>query len=105
MNERDSKLERLLRAARGDESTPEMPYGFDTRVVALARATRSERSSSGDASAVARLFRTIATGAVIVAIFAGVATYWQLEENDELAEPSWNAYAIADSAINSAFDE
>ena len=104
MNERDSKLERLLRAARGDGGAPEMPYGFDTRVVALARATRPERGN-GDARAVARLFRRIATGAVIVAVFASAATYWQLEENDELAEPTWNAYAIADTAINSALDE
>ena len=103
MNNRDSQLERLLRAARGDEGAPEMPYGFDTRVLALARATRSERN--GDARAMAWLFRRIATAAVIVAVFASAATYWQLEENDDLAEPSWNAYAIADTAINSALNE
>jgi hypothetical protein len=103
MNDRDSRLERLLRAARGDDAAAEMPYGFDTRVVALARSTRPERN--GDVRAIARLFRRIATGAVVVAVFAGAAAYWQLEENDELAEPSWNAYAIADNAIDLALNE
>jgi hypothetical protein len=30
-----------------------------------------------------------------------LATYWQLEENDDLAEPLSNAYAFVDTAINS----
>ena len=103
MDKRETDLERLLRAARGEASTPEMPYGFDTRVVALARATRPDRSN--DARVIARMFRRIAAGAVVVAVFASAATYWQMEENDELAEPSWNAYAIVDTAINSELPE
>ena len=103
MDKRESELERLLRAARGDDGAPGMPYGFDTRVVALALATRPD--SSSDARLIARMFRRIAVGAVIVAAFASAATYWQMEENDELAEPSWNAYAIVDTAINSELFE
>ena len=103
MDKRESELERLLRAARGEESAPEMPYGFDTRVVALARSTRSARNN--DARLFARMFRRIAVAAVIVAVFASAATYWQMQENDELAEPSWNAYAIVDTAINSELFE
>ena len=99
MDKRQTDLDRLLRAARGEDPAAEMPFGFDTRVVALARATQPNRSS--DVRFVARMFRRIAVGAVIVAAFASAATYWQMQENDELAEPSWNAYAIVDTAINS----
>ena len=103
MDKRQADFERLLRAARGDDDAVEMPYGFDTRVVALARASRPSRSS--DARFAARMFRRIAVGAMIVAAFATAATYWQMQENDELAEPSWNAYAIVDTAINSELIE
>ena len=99
MDKHAFNLERLLRAARGDAGAPEMPYGFDTRVVALARATRPDRSSA--ARDLARTFGRIAAGGLVVAIFAAVATYWQLEENDDLAEPLSNAYAFVDTAINS----
>ena len=101
MNDRDSQLERLLRAARGEADAPGMPYGFDTRVVALARATRRDRGS--DARVFARVFRRIATGAIIVAACASAAAYWQMQENEELAEPSSNAYALVDTAIFSEF--
>ena len=103
MDKRESELQRLLRAARGESSAPEMPYGFDTRVVALARAT--QRGGRREAPAMARLFTRIASAAIIVAVFASAATYWQLEENDELAEPLSNAYAMVDTAINSEFTE
>ena len=103
MDKRQVDLERLLRAARGDDGEVEMPYGFDTRVVALSRASQPARSS--DVRFVARMFRRIALGAVIVAASAAAATYWQMQENDELAEPSWNAYAIVDTAINTELFE
>ena len=103
MDKRESDLERLLRAARGDDNAPEMPYGFDTRVVALARSTRPDRN--GYARELARFFRRIAAGGLAVAVFATAATYWQLEQNDDLAEPSANSYAFVDTAINSELIE
>ena len=103
MDKRESELDRLLRAARGEEPVPEMPFGFDTRVVALARVARP--AGQIEARVVARLFRRIAAGAIIVAAFASAATYWQMEENEELAEPSWNAYAMVDTEINSELFE
>lgn len=103
MDDQGARLERLLRAARGADATPEMPFGFDTRVAALARATRA--NGNGEARFIAWIFRRIAVGAVLVAAFASAATYWQMEENDELAEPSWNAYAIVDTEINSELFE
>ena len=103
MDKRESELQRLLRAARGEESAPEMPYGFDTRVVALARATQRERRR--EAPGLKRFFVGTAWVAVIVAVLAGAATYRQLEENDDLAEPLSNAYAMVDTAINSELSE
>lgn len=103
MDKREAELERLLRAARGDEGAPEMPYGFDTRVIALARATGSDRSTP--VRELIRAFTRIAAGGLAVAIIATVATYWQLAENDDLAEPDTNAYAFVDTAINAELIE
>ena len=103
MDKREAELERLLRAARGEQSAPEMPFGFDTRVVALARETRPEQSNS--VRELARTFRRIAAGGLVVALIATAATYWQLVENDELAEPLSNDYAFVDTAINSELVE
>ena len=104
MDKRESDLQRLLRAARGeDDSTPAMPYGFDTRVVALARATQPD--CGGSARELLRMFRGIAAGGLVVAIVAAVATYWQLQENDALAEPLSNAYAMVDTALSAELDE
>jgi two-component sensor histidine kinase len=104
MPKRDPHLDRLLRAAaQHDDAAPaEMPYGFDTRVVALARA---HRLASGDTSAweIARLVRRIAVGAVIITAIASSAAYWQVSQNQDLTEPSSNAYAIADNAIETEF--
>ena len=104
MAQHDRKLERLLRmAAQHDDAAPaEMPYGFDTRVVALARA---HRLASGDTGGweVARLVRRVALGAVIITAFASSAAYWQMTENREISDPSSNAYAIADNAIEAEF--
>lgn len=103
MDKRESELQRLLRAARGESSAPEMPYGFDTRVVALARTTQQERGR--ETRMVARLFTRIASAAVLLAVFASAATYWQLEKNDELTEPLSNAYAMVDTALISELTE
>jgi hypothetical protein len=104
MPQHDPKLERLLRAAaQHDDAAPsEMPFGFDTRVVALARA---HRLASGDTGGweLARLMRRVAVGAVIITAFASSAAYWQMTENRDISEPSSNAYAIADNVIDAEF--
>lgn len=104
MPQHDPKLERLLRAAaqRNDAAPAEMPYGFDTRVVALARAHR--RASGHDTGwELGRLMRRVAVGAVIITAFASSAAYWQMTENQDINEPTSNAYAIADHAIEAEF--
>jgi hypothetical protein len=95
----DPQLDRLLRAARAAEQRePEMPFGFDTRVVALARSQPRDRARE-----TLRLIRRVAFAAVALTAFAGTAAYWQMSENDEVGEPLRNAYAIADSAIDQEF--
>ena len=95
-------LERLLRAAAEGRETPlEMPFGFDTRVVARARGQESSRVT--DAWELARMLRRIAVCALVLTVFASSAAYWQLSENEEAAEPFTNAYAIADTTIAEEF--
>ncbi len=96
---RDSDLDRLMRSAASapNESSAEMPFGFDTRVLANSRAQRT--GNSGDLWGFGRLFRRIALSAVAVTILAGSAAWWQVRENDDLDYPTTNAYAIADTAI------
>lgn len=99
MGKLDEKLDRLLRAAAvpEDAQPAEAPFGFDTRVVAL---WRSQRPPSGAASwDFARIFRRLATAAMIVTACASAAAYWELRQNEELGEPTANEYAIADTAI------
>lgn len=99
----DPKLDRLLRAAaRADDPPVEMPFGFDTRVVALARA-QAKRGEFGNGWELARLLRRVAVLAVVLTAVASSAAYWQLSENREIGEPLSNAYAIADNAIESEF--
>ena len=101
----DPDLDRLLRAAAAPEPDAEpasMPFGFDTRVVALARANRSPRGQNGGRE-LKRFLRRVALVSVIVTAFASSAAYWQMNEIEEIGEPSSNAYAIADNAIESQF--
>ena len=101
----DPDLDRLLRAAAAPEHESEaasMPFGFDTRVVALARENRAGRELNGGRE-LARFLRRVALVAVVVTAFASSAAYWQMSEIEEIGEPSSNAYAFADNAIESQF--
>ena len=103
MAQSDPDLDRLLRAAAQAAKAPaEMPYGFDTRVVALARARAANRETEPGWE-LAGLLRRVALAAVVITAFASSAAYWQLSENSEIAEPLSNAYAIADNAIEAEF--
>lgn len=98
MSELDPELQRLLRAASAaDIDAPaEMPFGFDTRVLATWRSLRSEKGA--DLWAFARTFRRVATGAMVVTVCAGAGAWWQLQASDDLDEAG-NAYAMADGVI------
>ena len=98
------KLDRLLRAAAKApaEPAPEAPFGFDTRVLALAR---GEKGSAADAADLTRFLRR--TGVIAFAVFAlaSVAAYRQFAEDATFTAPQTNEYAIADSAIQMEFSE
>ncbi len=99
---RDPDLDRLLRAAaEAPDSPAEMPYGFDTRVVASARSgLRETGSAAWDA---AWLFRRVVYAAVVVTLFASSAAYWEMSENTEAGESLMDSYEIADNAVTTEF--
>ena len=96
-------LERLLRSAARDpeEATPEMPFGFDTRVVAAWRSGQS----GNDLIDITRFLRRTGAIAFIVLVLAGVGAYRQFVTETALSAPQTNEYAIADSAIQTEFSE
>ena len=98
----DAKLERLLRSAASAEepATPEAPYGFETRVVALWREGHGE---TNDAVELTRFLRRIGAVALAVLALASVGAYRQFNENEQRTAPQTNDYAIADSAIQTEF--
>jgi len=87
-------LDRLLRSAAqaGDDSPAEMPFGFDTRVIALSR-------RNGNGAAFGRLLRRITLVAAAVIIFASAGAYLEFARGGDVIETSGNEFAIADSAI------
>jgi hypothetical protein len=89
----DVDLQRLLRsAARAHDETPiEMPFGFDTRVVALSRRI-------GNGGVVAKLLRRVALAAAAVIVLAGAGAYFE-SRNSDASDAFGNEFAIADSAI------
>ena len=91
---RDVDLERLLRSAAQtkDDAPVEMPFGFDTRVVALAR-------KNGNGAAFGALLRRITLAAAAVIVLAGAGAYLEFNSNDDSVISAGSEYAIADSVI------
>jgi hypothetical protein len=90
-----SDLDRLLHAASSKEDAPaEMPFGFDTRVVAQWRAEMNAASLG-----MTHLLRRVALAAVAIIIVTAAGAYIEADRNGENNEPFANEYAIADSAI------
>ena len=102
MKKPDADLDRLLRSAANaaGPSTPEPPYGFETRVVALWRAADGQAT---DAAELTRFLRRIGAVAVAVLLLASAGAYRQFNENEQRSAPQSNEYAIADSAIQTEF--
>lgn len=88
-------LDRLLRAAAQakEESPAEMPFGFDTRVIALSR-------KNGNGALFGGLLRRVTLVAAAVIVLASAGTYFEFNQNgDDAFAASGNEYAIADSVI------
>jgi acid phosphatase family membrane protein YuiD len=99
MNDLDPRIDRLLRsAAEAREDVPAaMPFGFDTRVVALWRA--SAKKPNG----VTPLLRRIALLSAVVIVVSTIAAVREAGQSREIGESLTNEFAIADSAIQDEF--
>ena len=96
MKNRDEILDRLFRAATTPAPPAEMPFGFDTRVLALAR----ELPPNG--SAIIALFIRRATMiALTVIALATAGVYRASSSNSDLPAE----YAVVDNAIQSNLGE
>lgn len=96
-------LDRLFRAAAAaqNDQPDEMPFGFDSRVLARARA-----HPSGDFVALGCLLRRVVVLSLGVIAFASAGAYHelQLRENEDLGDSLSNEYVIADASIGGAFE-
>lgn len=98
---KDSDLQRLLRAAAetvSDQSN-EMPFGFETRILADWRAGLTR-----DFVDVGRLLRRVVLLSLAVIALASAGIYHELRQSDDPDESNDDEYAIVDSAIGSALE-
>jgi hypothetical protein len=95
----NNKIDRLLRSAAqvSEQGPAAMPFGFDTRVVALWRATLP----MGDG--VRQLLRRVAVLSAAVIVVSTIAVVREANQRREIRESLTNEFAIADSAIQDEF--
>ena len=98
---KDHKIDRLLRSAAktGDEAPAEMPFGFDTRVVALWRALGVKPNG------IASLLRRVALLSAAVIAISTLAAVRELKQSREQSNDFTNEFAIADTAIQDEFSQ
>jgi hypothetical protein len=97
---KDRQIDRLLRSAAraGDENIPApLPFGFDTRVVALWRA------GAGKPNGLTPLLRRIALLSATVIVVSTIAALREAGQSRKVGESFTNEFAIADSAIQDEF--
>ena len=96
---KNKQIDRLLQsAAQADEDIPAaMPFGFDTRVVALWRAGMPK------ANGMMQLLRRVAVLSIAVIVISTVAAIREANQSREIRESFANEFAIADSAIQDEF--
>jgi hypothetical protein len=92
-------IDRLVRSAvqAGQEVPAEMPFGFDTRVVALWRA------ATPNGNGVMQLLRRVAVLSAAVIVVSTIAAVLEANQSREIRESLANEFAIADSAIQDEF--
>jgi hypothetical protein len=100
---KDEKIDRLLRsAAEAREEEPVgMPFGFDTRVVALWSGSRRTLRSNG----VVSLVRRVALLSAAVIVISTIAAVREANQSREIGESFANEFAIADTAIQNEFSQ
>jgi hypothetical protein len=98
---KDDEIDRLLRSAvRVSDKVPaEMPFGFDTRVVALWRALATKPNG------VAALLRRVALLSAAVIAISTVAAFREIKQSQNQDNYFTNEFAIADTAIQDEFSQ
>jgi hypothetical protein len=96
---KDHEIDRLLRsAAQAPEEGPvAMPFGFDTRVVALWRASAQRPNG------LTALHRRIALLSAAEIVVSTIAAVREAGQSRKIGESLTNEFAIADSAIQDEF--
>jgi acid phosphatase family membrane protein YuiD len=96
---KEEEIDRLLRFAgeAQEEEAVSMPFGFDTRVVALWRA------GAAKSNGVTSLLRRVALVSAVIIVASTIAAVHEVGQSREIGESLTNEYAIADSAIQTEF--
>ena len=97
----NDEIDRLLRSAAkmGEEHSAAMPFGFDTRVVALWRAALP--TSNG----LMQLLRRVAVLSAAVIIISTLAAVREARQSRQQYSELTNEFAIADRAIQDEFSQ
>jgi len=95
----EEKIDRLLRSAAlgSEDKLAAVSFGFETRIIALWRA------SGSDSNGLTRLVRRVALIAAAVIVVATAGAFRELNRNRDISEPFGDEFAIADSAIQTEF--
>ncbi|HZR06720.1 MAG TPA: hypothetical protein VFA61_12910 [Candidatus Udaeobacter sp.] len=95
------EIDRLLRSAAqaSGEAPAEMPFGFDTRVVALWRRLAAKPNG------IASLLRPVALLSVAVIAISTLAAVREFKQSREQYNDFTNEFAIADTAIQDEFSQ
>ena len=95
------KIDRLLRSAAQvrEEELSSMPFGFDTRVIALWRAALPA------ANGMMWLVRRVALLSLAVIVISTVAAVREANQSRDISESFTNEFAIADTAIQDEFSQ
>jgi len=98
---KDHKIDRLLRSAAQvrEEEAASMPFGFDTRVIALWRAALPR------ANGIVSLVRRVAVLSAAVIVISTIAAVREANQSREIGESFANEFAIADTAIQDEFSQ
>ena len=98
---KNEKIDRLLRSAaqEGEQTEAGMPFGFDTRVIALWRAALPT------ANGMVSLVRRVAALSVAVIVLSTIAALREANQSREIGESFANEFAIADTAIQDEFSQ
>jgi hypothetical protein len=99
---KDHEVDRLLRSAAQatpDKVPAEMPFGFDTRVVAVWRAA----TKPNGVTSLLRRVALVSAGVIVISTLAALREARQSRQ--QFTDLTTNGFAIADTAIHDQFSQ